>query len=51
MATTFNQHEIDNLSTAFAHTKAPIETDYKDFELEAMDALGVLKNHPHVYLG
>ena len=51
MVATLSEHEIEYLSHTFPHTKAPLEFDYKDFELKAMADLGVLQNHPHVYLG
>ena len=47
----FMPYEIQNLKTNFEHVKAPLEKDFDTFELEAISQLGVLKHHPHIYLG
>ena len=49
--TVFQPWEIEKLSERFKHVKAPLQFDYQQFELEAMEDLGILKNHPHIYLG
>lgn len=47
----FFVHEIRNLKKAFPSAKADLENDFEDFELAAINQLGVLKNQPHLYLG
>ena len=47
----FFEYEITKLAEKFAHVKSTIEDDFEQFELDAINQLGVLKNENHLYLG
>jgi len=47
----FFVYEVRNLREAFPNKKAPLEEDFKDFELEVINSFGALKNHAHYYIG
>ena len=47
----FFVHEVKKLKAAFPEEKATLESDFEDFELSAINNLGVLKNQAHLYLG
>ena len=51
MSIILKDYEIEKLKLAFPHTLAPLKQDYDQFEIDAMTDLGILKNHPHIYLG
>lgn len=43
--------EMKSLMEKFPFQAADLEADFKPFELEAINDLGLLKNASHVYLG
>ena len=47
----FPQYEVLALIKNFPNMKAPLETDFEDYELAAIKKLGVLKNETQFYLG
>ena len=47
----FFAHEIRKLKDAFPNKTASMETDFEEFELDAINNLGVLKHQAHLYLG
>jgi len=46
----FFTHEVKNLRAAFPAAKSTLENDFQDFELAAINNLGVLRNQAHMYL-
>jgi hypothetical protein len=47
----FFPFEKDALEKCFLYKKATIEDDLDGYEIEAINALNILKNNSHVYLG
>ena len=47
----FFVHEVRDLKEAFPDTKGTFDSDFEEFELEAINNFGALKNHAHFYLG
>ena len=47
----FFPYEVEKIIDNFPPSRATIDDDLEDFEVEAVGQFGLLKNHVHMYLG